>query len=60
VQASRARWVGVRVHVVLLGIVGYILYGDCTIDINIRNKFKKRARVFDCSAVTVSYKTRER
>jgi hypothetical protein len=26
VQASRARWVGVRIHVILLGIVGYVNY----------------------------------
>jgi hypothetical protein len=30
VQASQARWVGVRVHVILLGIVGYVFYGNCT------------------------------
>jgi hypothetical protein len=33
VRASRARWVRVRVHVIVLGIVGHVLYGNCTIDI---------------------------
>jgi hypothetical protein len=38
VQASRAHWVGVRVHVILLGIVVYVFYGNCTEDIIIQNK----------------------
>jgi hypothetical protein len=39
VWASRACWVRVRVHVILLGMVGHVLYGNCTIDIVIQNKW---------------------
>jgi hypothetical protein len=39
VRASRARWVRVRVHVILLGMVGHVFYGNCTIDIIIQNKW---------------------
>ncbi len=59
VQASRARWVGVRIHVILLGIVGYVFYGNCTVIINIKNKCKKRTRVFDYSVVTMIAKKNE-
>jgi hypothetical protein len=38
VRASRARWVRIQVHVILLGMVGHVFYGDCTIDIVIQNK----------------------
>jgi hypothetical protein len=38
VRASRARWVRVRVHVILLGMVGHVFYGNCTIDIVIQKK----------------------
>ncbi len=39
VRASRARWVGVRVHVILLGMLGYVFYSDCTVYIVIQNKW---------------------
>jgi hypothetical protein len=59
VRASWARWVEVRIHVILLGIVGYVFYGNCTVIVNIQNKCKKRTRVFDYSVVTMSSKKRE-
>ncbi len=41
-QASRARWVGVGVHVLLLGMVGHVFYGNCTVallfKINVSNE----------------------
>jgi hypothetical protein len=39
VRASRARWVGVRLHVILLGTVGHVVYGNCMVDIVIQNKW---------------------
>jgi hypothetical protein len=60
VQASQARWVGVRVHVILLGIVGYVLYDNCTVNISIPNKCKKRTRVFDYSVVTMYSRKKRR
>jgi hypothetical protein len=60
VQASRARWVGVRVHVILLGIVGYVFYSNCTVDIIIQNKCKKRTRVFDYNVVTMNSKKKRK
>jgi hypothetical protein len=40
VRASWARWVRVRVHVILLGMVGHVFCGNCTINIVIQNKRK--------------------
>jgi hypothetical protein len=36
VQACRAHWVGVRIHVILLGIVMYVICGYYTVIVDIQ------------------------